>query len=97
MTTTNGRKRASFDLDVGTDTESESPTPNYEKQAFFDDAGVDFPSPSPAQDIYEATLPWWRAAVRRWIVRRVEKETKVIARMQVCFIRASFIEAGSLT
>jgi hypothetical protein len=34
-------------------------------------------------DVYDATLPRWRAAIRRALVRRVEWETQVIARMQV--------------
>lgn len=34
-------------------------------------------------DLYDATLPAWRAAIRRVIVRSVEKESRVIADMQV--------------
>ena len=36
-----------------------------------------------ARDVYEATLPKWRAAVRRRLVAAVEVESKVIAKMQV--------------
>jgi hypothetical protein len=35
-------------------------------------------------NIYDATLPWWRAAIRRKLVQNVERESPVIARMQVC-------------
>jgi hypothetical protein len=34
-------------------------------------------------DVYDATLPVWRAGVRRWLVRSVEWESRVLAVMQV--------------
>ncbi|PFH44675.1 hypothetical protein AMATHDRAFT_11208 [Amanita thiersii Skay4041] len=36
-------------------------------------------------NMYEATLSPWRAAIRRVLVKQVEKESKVIAKMQVRF------------
>ena len=40
--------------------------------------------PDGTKDVYDATLPWWRAAIRRRLVRIVERESLLIARMQVC-------------
>lgn len=34
-------------------------------------------------DVYDRTLPAWRARVRRMLVRTVEKESRIIAKMQV--------------
>lgn len=36
-------------------------------------------------EVYESTLQSWRAAIRRPIVRMVEKESHIIAAMQVCY------------
>jgi len=38
--------------------------------------------PRRAKDVYDATLPWWRAAIRRRLVNVVHWESNVIARMQ---------------
>ncbi|KAL1941837.1 hypothetical protein VTO73DRAFT_6837 [Trametes versicolor] len=35
-----------------------------------------------SEEVYERTLNWWRAGIRRIIVRRVEQETKWLAVMQ---------------
>ncbi|OBZ77994.1 hypothetical protein A0H81_02685 [Grifola frondosa] len=35
------------------------------------------------EDVYERTLVWWRAAIRRTIVKSVAWESKVLAGMQV--------------
>ncbi|RDB18722.1 Dihydrosphingosine 1-phosphate phosphatase YSR3 [Hypsizygus marmoreus] len=43
-------------------------------------------------DVYDATLPWWRAAIRRKLVKAVQKESKVIARMQD-IIRTPWLDA----
>lgn len=34
-------------------------------------------------DVYDTTLSWWRAAVRRKLVKMVHRESAVIAEMQV--------------
>lgn len=34
-------------------------------------------------DVYDTTLPWWRAAIRRKLVKTVQWESRAIARMQV--------------
>jgi len=50
--------------------------------------------PSPGRrsaDVYDTTLPWWRAAVRRKLLVAVQRETKVIARMQVCVVLPLFL------
>jgi len=36
-----------------------------------------------ATDVYDATLPWWRAAIRRKLLKSVKWESRVLARMQV--------------
>jgi len=35
------------------------------------------------KDVYDTTLPWWRAAIRRKLVASVHRESRVIAQMQV--------------
>jgi hypothetical protein len=35
------------------------------------------------KDVYDATLPWWRAAMRRKLLWSVERESVVIAKIQV--------------
>lgn len=35
------------------------------------------------QDVYNSTLPWWRAATRAKLLKAVERESPVLARMQV--------------
>ena len=35
------------------------------------------------EEVYERTLSWWRAGIRRAIVRNVERESRVLATMQV--------------
>ncbi|EAU82992.1 sphingosine-1-phosphate phosphatase [Coprinopsis cinerea okayama7 len=65
---------------------SASPAPAYD----FNDIvkteklnGVEDVSPGQGPtDVYDTTLPAWRAAVRRILVKTVEKESRVIARMQ---------------
>ncbi|KXN85562.1 Dihydrosphingosine 1-phosphate phosphatase YSR3 [Leucoagaricus sp. SymC.cos] len=51
-------------------------------------------------DVYEATLPWWRAAVRRRLVKTVRWESGVIAEMQekirTPWLDAYFVYTSSL-
>ncbi|KAF9446990.1 hypothetical protein P691DRAFT_707521 [Macrolepiota fuliginosa MF-IS2] len=51
-------------------------------------------------DVYEATLPWWRAAVRRSLVKTVRWESRVIAKMQekirTPWLDAYFVYTSSL-
>lgn len=35
------------------------------------------------KDVYDKSLSWWRAAIRRRLVRSVHRESEVLARMQV--------------
>lgn len=45
---------------------------------------VDCVSPGiQAKDVYDTSLSWWRAAIRRRLVASVRWESRVIARMQV--------------
>ena len=39
------------------------------------------------KDVYDTSLPWWRAAIRRKLVASVQRESRVIARMQVSSTR----------
>lgn len=44
-------------------------------------------------DVYEATLPWWRAAVRRVLVKSVLWESEILAKVQVrCAIQSTVKE-----
>lgn len=38
------------------------------------------------KDVYDTSLSWWRVAIRRKLVASVERESKVIAQMQVSII-----------
>ena len=73
---------------------SSSPGPyGYDEKGSGSDYGTNLDSDDDltpgrlARDVYEATLPKWRASVRRRLVAAVEVESKVIARMQVCSTR----------
>ncbi|KAF9057101.1 PAP2 superfamily-domain-containing protein, partial [Panaeolus papilionaceus] len=44
------------------------------------------------KDVYDTTLPWWRAAIRRRLVRAVRSESEIIARMQK-IIRTPWLDA----
>ena len=39
-----------------------------------------------SMDVYDATLSWWRAAIRRKLVKAVERESEMIAAIQVSTI-----------
>lgn len=43
---------------------------------------ADTPGTLPA-DVYDTTLPWWRAAIRRKLTQSIEWESRVLAKMQV--------------
>ena len=42
------------------------------------------------KDVYDTSLSWWRAAIRRRLVASVHRESRVIARMQVSYRIARF-------
>ncbi|PPQ66638.1 hypothetical protein CVT24_006930 [Panaeolus cyanescens] len=44
------------------------------------------------KDVYDTTLPWWRAAIRRRLVRAVRTESEIIAKMQKV-IRTPWLDA----
>ena len=46
---------------------------------------VDSDWASQPKDVYDTSLSWWRAAIRRRLVARVRLESRVIARMQVSY------------
>ncbi|KAL0061390.1 Long-chain base-1-phosphate phosphatase [Marasmius tenuissimus] len=90
MQTGRSNGRVTFDLTTEYSeppTREASPSPS-EKQGLLDEKaplypGIDFSPGKQPSDIYEQTLPWWRAAIRRQIVKRVEVESKTVARLQV--------------
>ncbi|KAH9849013.1 PAP2-domain-containing protein [Lenzites betulinus] len=53
-----------------------------------------------SEEVYERTLNWWRAGIRRAIVRNVERETRWLAamqnRMRTPFLDAYFVYTSSL-
>ncbi|KAG5637587.1 hypothetical protein H0H81_004038 [Sphagnurus paluster] len=62
-----------------------------EKPKIYDLDGDVTPGRLP-MDLYEATLPWWRAAIRRRLVETVKWESEVIARLQN-IIRTPWLDA----
>ena len=89
----NERSNGRVTFDLTTDyseppTREASPSPLSEKQGLFDEKaplypGIDFAPGKRPSDIYEQTLSWWRAGIRRQIVKRVEVESKMVAKLQV--------------
>ncbi|KAH8823214.1 sphingosine-1-phosphate phosphatase [Flagelloscypha sp. PMI_526] len=74
-------KRAQFSLSVSS-SRSSSPAPELSDDSFYDsDSYIEVHSPA-SSDVYDATLPWWRAAIRRKLVKIVERESRTIAAMQ---------------
>ncbi|KAJ8688727.1 Long-chain base-1-phosphate phosphatase [Pleurotus ostreatus] len=70
---------------------SSSPAPLERTRDWGDEKNDDLPGLN-AVDVYEATLPWWRAALRRQIVKNVTWESNVIARIQD-YIRTPWLDA----
>lgn len=50
------------------------------------DVGEKYPT-----DVYDATLSWWRAAVRRKLLGAVKRESGIIAKMQVGYFLFSLL------
>ncbi|KAJ6627628.1 hypothetical protein B0H10DRAFT_2210141 [Mycena sp. CBHHK59/15] len=65
-----------------------SPAPSTALKPDFLDA--DAPGCRP-MDVYDATLPAWRAAVRRKLVAKIRVESVVIAKMQASGVRRSWL------
>lgn len=42
------------------------------------------------RDVYDSTLPWWRARIRRQLLKTVKWESEVLARMQVRVVQTYF-------
>ncbi|KAL4258395.1 Phosphatidic acid phosphatase type 2/haloperoxidase domain-containing protein [Pleurotus pulmonarius] len=70
---------------------SSSPASLERTRDWRDEKNDDLPGLN-AMDVYEATLPWWRAALRRQIVKNVTWESNVIARIQE-YIRTPWLDA----
>ncbi|KAK1219246.1 Long-chain base-1-phosphate phosphatase [Marasmius sp. AFHP31] len=100
MQTERSNGRVTFDLTTDYSeppTREPSPSPLSEKQGFLDEKvplypGIDFSPGKQPSDIYEQTLPWWRAAIRRQIVKRVEVESQTVARLQNA-LRSPFLDS----
>lgn len=80
------RRSAQFTLSLpSSPASSRNSSPAPQKHASRDsklDNGADEPGRLPV-DVYDVMLPRWRAAIRKRLVRTVERESQVIARMQV--------------
>ncbi|KAF9458927.1 hypothetical protein BDZ94DRAFT_1200301 [Collybia nuda] len=64
-----------------------------EKKSRLQEALEEEPTPGlRAMDVYDATLPRWRAATRRMLVRTVKRESEIIAKMQDA-IRTPWLDA----
>ncbi|RXW18956.1 hypothetical protein EST38_g6891 [Candolleomyces aberdarensis] len=66
-----------------------SPAPSDDDNDYFDEKfgpkgerGYDEAPGQHSTDVYDTTLPWWRAAIRRKVVERVRLESQVIAKIQ---------------
>lgn len=44
------------------------------------------------EHFYDNTLSWWRASIRRMVMNQVERESDIIAAMQVRRLRISHVE-----
>ena len=56
-------------------------------EKYSNNAGIKSDNHAPghgrASDLYDTTLSWWRAGVRRKLVSAVDWESQIIAKMQV--------------
>jgi hypothetical protein len=87
----NAERNRYFTLSVASSANSSrapSPTPFAREKSSYIRNGEAIDTPRRQTDVYEATLPWWRAATRRRLVKSVQWESKVIARMQVSQLSA---------
>jgi hypothetical protein len=89
-----GRKKAlHFTISVPpsvASSRSASPAPSDDDDDYFDEKfgpkgerGYDEAPGQHSTDVYDTTLPWWRAAIRRKVLERVRLESQVIAKVQV--------------
>nr|VWP01246.1 Phosphoglucomutase [Ganoderma boninense] len=83
-------------------------TGNYAYRNWNEKIGDDKPAAAPEEDIllvvgaagrlpeevYERTLSWWRAGIRRAILRNVEWESRALATMQVS-VHSAAVDQGS--
>ncbi|KAJ6572208.1 hypothetical protein B0H19DRAFT_679958 [Mycena capillaripes] len=72
-------------------TSSPAPTPpaSLREEYLLEKAVLDDPGSRP-MDVYDATLPPWRAAVRRALVAQIRVESVLVAKMQVSIRRLFF-------
>lgn len=87
----NAGRKPYFAVSVASSADSSrasSPTP-FSRTYLHNEEEVDIPFRQ--IDVYDATLIWWRAAIRRKLVKSVRWESEVIARMQVSQLFATSI------
>ncbi|TFK39306.1 hypothetical protein BDQ12DRAFT_682538 [Crucibulum laeve] len=75
----------------------------YDEKMTYEPSPLSWEKSTPGRlpmDVYEATLPWWRAAIRRRLVKMVALESEVIAKMQnkirTPWLDAYFVYTSSL-
>ena len=82
----NARQKRYFSVSVASSANSSrtsSPASVTREKLPYAGNGEDVDSSGHPIDVYDATLSWWRAAIRRRLVKSVKWESTVIARMQV--------------
>lgn len=88
----NAGRKPYFAVSVASSADSSrasSPTP-FSRTYLHNEEEVDIPFRQ--IDVYDATLIWWRAAIRRKLVKSVRWESEVIARMQD-LVRTSWLDS----
>ena len=79
------RPNSPVDLNFANETSGQKPLPLDAKAPLPTDSYIPNTPGLHAQDVYDTTLPWWRAAVRSKLAKSVEWESGIIADMQVSF------------
>lgn len=79
-----GRRPPAFTIpDSPASSRASSPAPDLKLDEKYEGNGYDSAPGQHSSDVYDVTLPKWRAAIRRKIVERVQVESKVVAKIQV--------------
>ncbi|TEB29871.1 hypothetical protein FA13DRAFT_1755388 [Coprinellus micaceus] len=78
-----GRRPPAFTIpDSPASSRASSPAPDLKLDEKYEGNGYDSAPGQHSSDVYDVTLPKWRAAIRRKIVERVQVESKVVAKIQ---------------
>ena len=73
-------RASSPDLEDHPDVNGEANGPTFEKST---EVLMDVSPGVLPNDVYDSVLPWWRAGIRRFLVKNLKKESGWIAAMQV--------------